>query len=1423
MEVRDYAIGFNSSYCGDSSTKELMMTMLHQAYKAYVPPTAAPAGPPGAGPPIRVLSEVASPLSSTKKYYWQVAHVPNLTMGVLTDQGANEVRVIPRNTSCFTTPGFTFMVACMTAKPVYIGDRTHYLAPPPFNDRCLAVGGKCGATCGSAQAVDEDVASHCTKSKVMTRRLQDHVEASPYRSETISEEKLVWPIKPRMPATNPAIAARFLFTIFVVITLVSYITTILSKFPGNFRDNYPLYTWDEIRTHGYVLEKFGSAVTCSTSADDNKMVIFRNWLGKVTTRPQFDDSAFPTFSKWVDVFCDEGHREGARLLWMAWTDFLDTNPPGEFLQEWATQLRLVSSFDQTTERSPFDLKWGAGKGKKVLPILPEQAEKFSSPGEDCPDGGIMLQQDCLAKLRDLYEIYKALPHDLTLQCALPKSDDVVLTRKVLLGLQEGNNKQNTCFTVGHSQHWEQEVNKKVEQRMEQQGRPKSEKEQYQRSLLASDKNGQKVNVVHGAKIDEKLFPLHFREPPVRKDKQVIMIYCARAKPEIERKGIELTRGLDPYLWASLRPRAIRKAAAAGGPRRTFKGKSSESSPLLGNGHADDLSERSWSSVSGSGNTDCLVLEEAKRCVEGVVERQHRTFIAGHDSIGDDDRKDDYHGTLKETLTKAYLKYRTVDSDWEMARFCYGEVVGLERDIDGDEVVILDNPSNALMELISDLPVQGSAATGSSGRLGMGLVAIEHSTNSGGFLGSSSKTVHSTKPSLEFLFTTGDQHQASGGDFQREFRKKLQLAVADPSQDVGTLTIREKKRDKHSLSMEVTGSGKLIELLRESNLRDIHVLNYQGRISDSHPHVVVKKELLMPYAGVRGRSGGLNFIVDLLQFREGFIGTGAEGDPTAERMLLGVFDSRHQPHPDFWRKCLPKFMSNSDGGYTYKVNDEIALVQAPDSFGETHENEQLTGVSLSLLNLIRNRCGGVTSCGTNAVWQISARDFSRQDDNAVRNEYFNSRTLIDDTATSHLAFSKGKRSVYVQETVSTGITQGHTEYLNEMKRRVEGAVQLFWVELFQDRSVSLVILGAFVLLSFGLILFCLKAGWFQNMMGYNLFCSAPGQPTLSGADLLVCSWAKSVLSFQMDRTMWSNKEYDYSMLIDCSLTWLLVCVVIAVAAIILAWRGIMPAIVRTFVRMEDISYWLTSFNIFYWLGLVFFMLIGMEPPLMFDPASFMAFMLAINTTQHVMLSTYKNMAECSEISVWRSQQAHTLVAPLYVSAVAAGIKSAYGIIWRNRDASFYVTTKESTTELVRVLTVWVTAIWFAFFACVVLTMYKDASQWLQWIFNYGTAEPLQNTRLYSSVLLLNLIAITVWDSFLSLWEADKGVDSLSKSEKRGAWVQNVASLVIWWRSKAWILRYAIDFVLPIYVLLGGPGGSSLVTVVAYAATVHGLRI
>ena len=69
-------------------------------------------------------------------------------------------------------------------------------------------------------------------------------------------------------------------------------------------------------------------------------------MGRVSAIPDFGKKVFDgTTSKCVDVFMDEGHREGARALWEAWVQFLMTKPPREFLQEWSQRLQNFSIDD----------------------------------------------------------------------------------------------------------------------------------------------------------------------------------------------------------------------------------------------------------------------------------------------------------------------------------------------------------------------------------------------------------------------------------------------------------------------------------------------------------------------------------------------------------------------------------------------------------------------------------------------------------------------------------------------------------------------------------------------------------------------------------------------------------------------------------------------------------------------------------------------------------------------------------------------------------------------------------------------------------------------------------------------------------------------------------------------------------------------
>ncbi|CAK0800886.1 unnamed protein product [Prorocentrum cordatum] len=214
---------------------------------------------------------------------------------------------------------------------------------------------------------------------------------------------------------------------------------------------------------------------------------------------------------------------------------------------------------------------------------------------------------------------------------------------------------------------------------------------------------------------------------------------------------------------------------------------------------------------------------------------------------------------------------------------------------------------------------------------MGLVALQNTKETSWCMTRDVvRVAYAAKPSLEFFFSpVEDDCEYKAQAFEKALRQELSKLIFDPQKDVSRIQITQTQQGL-DIFADVTGPASVVEEIRERINGNLMVGKFQGRLVDSHPTVMVKKSLLMPYIGVRGKGGGLNFAVDMLQFRDGFIGTGAEQDPIPQRMLFGIFDARHMAHSDFWRMVLPKFMQNKDVGFTYEPNRDIAMVQVFDA-------------------------------------------------------------------------------------------------------------------------------------------------------------------------------------------------------------------------------------------------------------------------------------------------------------------------------------------------------------------------------------------------------------------------------------------------------------------------------------------------------------
>jgi hypothetical protein len=853
----------------------------------------------------------------------------------------------------------------------------------------------------------------------------------------------------------------------------------------------------------------------------------------------------------------------------------------------------------------------------------------------------------------------------------------------------------------------------------------------------------------------------------------------------------------------LRPEVANLTAVGLSPRK--KRQRAERVPLL---DAEDAEDPAFS----------LDTAAIRRCVDDVLKQRHEE-LARLDSCA-------LPAAMYNKYTSAYLRHRAVESGWELTRFCYGEIVGEDHDEDGDEVVILDNPSPALLGLVSELYNMGPSF---ARRCGLGLVALGDEAEHVTWCGRTTKVLHSyaSNHSLEFVFVA--PRVTVVGSIQQALHQKLSTYIPS-SQEFNKLSMTE-RRNSDQIVVQVIGPKALLDIIRCQQLSNVQLLGISGRMVDSHQTIMVKRRLLAPYIGVRGKSGGLNYCVDLLRFRNGFIGTGSIKDPRPKHMLFGIFDARHQPHPDFWYQCLPKFMKNSDFGYTYEVNENVCMVQAPQSFASVSKDDDildvLNGMTFNVMNIIRNRCGGVTSCGTNAVWNIDGAELSGahgHGESVPVQEYFDSRTKIEDTASTHLQFCKGKRSVYVHEAVSTGIAKLNADYLCAMQRWAEGAVQLFWLQLFEDKNISLLFMGGGLGICWAFLYTCLYGPWMKDAVGYNMFCDTEGTLTLfTGTEHPYCHQLYNIfgqfLYHEIDKVTWRQAEPQYMRLIDFGITWFMMCFFSTLLAMYLSWRGVMPKIVRTLIMMENISYWLASCSIFFWVSLTLYMIVAREPPLMFNVTHFMIFVLCMNFANHGMINEYKQIGGCDEASIWRSQQSYTLAAPLYLMSIIRGTTSAWGIIWHRLDKSFW-TSNDHGTDIVVSVTLWVSLIFMSFLACVVGSM----GTWLRECLSGDLGTNIQTQTQVGALCLLGFLAMTVWEPFLTLWGFNKHIDAASRSlEKDWRFVAKAAHVLVWWRSRAWIVRYVVDFGLPCLVLSGViGGGGSLISLAVYANTVHGFR-
>jgi len=188
----------------------------------------------------------------------------------------------------------------------------------------------------------------------------------------------------------------------------------------------------------------------------------------------------------------------------------------------------------------------------------------------------------------------------------------------------------------------------------------------------------------------------------------------------------------------------------------------------------------------------------------------------------------------------------------------------------------------------------------------------------------------------------------------------------------------------------------------------------------------------------GKAGGLNFGLEAILQTEGVV----HPSPT-HPMIFGIIDARHACDHRFWLNVLPAF-HELHGNNEVKFDPEIALCQVPHSYigmeQGTDKLDMRNDFLFTGMAIVRDRCYGMTSCGTGGIWAISSPD--------KLGEYFYGRTMIEDTSSSHEKFLLGCRSVYLPPFRGTNrqlmraVPKVSANYLEALERWDTGAIQLF---------------------------------------------------------------------------------------------------------------------------------------------------------------------------------------------------------------------------------------------------------------------------------------------------------------------------------------------------------------------------------------------
>jgi len=419
----------------------------------------------------------------------------------------------------------------------------------------------------------------------------------------------------------------------------------------------------------------------------------------------------------------------------------------------------------------------------------------------------------------------------------------------------------------------------------------------------------------------------------------------------------------------------------------------------------------------------------------------------------------------------------------------------------------------------------------------------------------------------------------------------------------------------------------------------------------------------------GKAGGLNFGLSAILKSES-VQTPSPHHP----MIFGIIDARHSCDERFWVQVLPTFHElRGANEELLKFDPEICLCQLAHSYiGMEHSTDKLdmrNDFLFTGMALIRDRCYGMTSCGTGGIWALT-------DAHDIDNFFFG-RTMIEDTSTSTKCFLMGRRSVYIPPTRGTNkqlmraVPKVSANYLDALERWDTGAVQCFIAQ-------------------------ALPLKWFWCTYGCNLLLMfAVLGPTFFTSNESLAKVIEKPFDHLDDAFMYMIS------------TGTLFILFVSVILLSLLSPRTLNNVLRYLILLFNSIYPFNTVASVFWLIIPPWLCLTAEFPFNLDAATAIIGSMLLKIVEFSIVSKMKKDSEVQgseldEMSIFRSQQMDKVTVPIKLRAILKGFQTGYRDVVQKHDNSWWESFGGSKTA--QWVKIWLMSINFTMVVSVLASFY-----------------------------------------------------------------------------------------------------------------------